>query len=698
MMKTATPVRGGRRLLLAVVTAVTLGLTADAHGQGDATPVLPDPTREGTASLGRGPGADELASLDPIGHVALTRGAPARRVGRALSQTLLVNGAYGLANLARGQVTARITPASWRANLVQGWVWDLDDFTVNQVGHPYQGSQYFNAGRANGLSFWESAALTALGSSTWEYFGETNSPSLNDLVNTTLGGAALGEVLHRMGRMVRGAETPRGRPAWREIAAAAVDPITGANRLLDRDGSRSMAAPTEGVAMGMTGAASGGLLWRGTQSGAFTATGQPFLEGESTYGARAPARSRTPYDTFSARVRLGGGSAISDARVRGRLLGQPFQEGALQFTVLQTYDYQKNDAYQTGAQSIDAAVSSTSHLSSRVRLHMAGWGGFAVLGAIDSRPLGRQPDFDWGGGGQGEPDGPRNYDYGPGATFGASLIATRDAAPISTLQYEGRQVYSLDGVRANHLLQRVRLDVEVPLRGPIGLGAAFEYFSRKTFFQDELRTIRHYRYPQVRTYLSWRPRMPPDDAGGPRATRAAAALADGATSGTSPLWLTIGGTWSTVRRDCQTCERDFRHRRGSGVLVNLGYRVNSRLDAGAELYRTGVGNREGELRTTHLDAVTQFRPWSSQGFFIKGGAGMAFVGQLLDELQATPRTSKALSVVLGAGWVFRPASRVGLQLSASHHAAALGDLRTASGDRPDVMANFWSLGASIVVR
>lgn len=689
MMKTPTPTRGGHGLLLCVVTAIMLATGVDAHAQGD-TPGLRDAVRD------QGPAEPPGART---GDDSLTERVPSRRVGRALAQTLLVNGAYGVANLARGQVTARITPASWRANLVQGWVWDLDDFTVNQVGHPYQGSQYFNAGRANGLSFWESAALTALGSSTWEYLGETNAPSLNDLVNTTMGGVALGEVLHRVGWLIRGADAPRGRTRWREIAAAAVDPITGANRLLDGQASRSRGAPTDGVPIEMTGAAAGGLLWRGTRSGAFTATGQPFLEGESTYGRLAPARSRTPYDTFSARFRLGGGSAISEARVRGRLLGQPLRQGALQFTVLQTYDYQKNDAYQTGAQSIEAAVGGTSVLTSRVRLHLAGWGGFAVLGAIDSRPLGRQPDFDWGGGGQGEPDGPRNYDYGPGATFGASLTATRDAAPLGTLLYEGRQVYSLDGVRANHILQRVRLDLEVPLRGPIGLGAAFEYFSRKTYFQDELRTIRHYRYPQVRTYLSWRPRLPlaeqPERA---RAPRGAAALTEGSTSGASPLWLTIGGTWSTVRRDCQTCARDYRHRRGTGVLVNLGYRVNSRLDAGAELFRTGVGNRQGELRTTHLDAVTQFRPWSSRGLFIKGGAGMAFVGQLLDELQATPRTSKALSVVLGAGWVFRPAARVGLQLSASHHAAALGDLRTATGDRPDVMANFWSLGASVVVR
>src|SRR5678815_1726747 len=139
-------------------------------------------------------------------------GCPKRSVGKALIQTTIVNGFYELANLIRGQVTAHITPKTWWANMEQGWVWDLDDFGVNQVGHPYQGNNYFNTGRANGLSFYESAAVTAFGSATWEYYGETNHPSLNDFINTTLGGIALGEMFHRTAWLVRDTHaTGRGR-------------------------------------------------------------------------------------------------------------------------------------------------------------------------------------------------------------------------------------------------------------------------------------------------------------------------------------------------------------------------------------------------------------------------------------------------------------------------------------------------------
>ena len=93
------------------------------------------------------------------------RGLPPHRPGRALWQTTAVNIVYGLANLARGQVTGTDHAASWWDNMENGWVWDLDDFTVNQIGHPYQGNNYFNSGRANGLNFYESAAIAAFGSS-----------------------------------------------------------------------------------------------------------------------------------------------------------------------------------------------------------------------------------------------------------------------------------------------------------------------------------------------------------------------------------------------------------------------------------------------------------------------------------------------------------------------------------------------------
>jgi hypothetical protein len=88
----------------------------------------------------------------------------------------------------------------------------------------------------------------------------------------------------------------------------------------------------------------------------------------------------------------------------------------------------------------------------------------------------------------------------------------------------------------------------------------------------------------------------------------------------------------------------------------------------------------------------------SSGFFLKGGAGMALVRDWVDVLGEGGINSKALSIVIGGGWVVRPTSRAGFEVFASQHAAALGDIQRADGLVPDVIGNFWSLGAAIVIR
>jgi hypothetical protein len=85
---------------------------------------------------------------------------------------------------------------SIKTNLTSTWIWDSDSFLFNHPGHPYQGGLYHAAARSNGFGFYESVVFNGLGSLTWELFGETDIPSLNDLIVTTSGGAVFGEMLH----------------------------------------------------------------------------------------------------------------------------------------------------------------------------------------------------------------------------------------------------------------------------------------------------------------------------------------------------------------------------------------------------------------------------------------------------------------------------------------------------------------------
>lgn len=93
---------------------------------------------------------------------------------------------------------AKTGPSIWKRNFREGWKWDNNNWGVNFVGHPYQGSYYFVAARSAGYSFYTSMLFTAFGSWSWEFFCETEYPAPNDLVTTTVGGSLYGEMLFRL--------------------------------------------------------------------------------------------------------------------------------------------------------------------------------------------------------------------------------------------------------------------------------------------------------------------------------------------------------------------------------------------------------------------------------------------------------------------------------------------------------------------
>ena len=179
---------------------------------------------------------------------------------------------------------------------------------------------------------------------------------------------------------------------------------------------------------------------------------------------------------------------------------------------------------------------------------------------------------------------------------------------------------------------------------------------------------------------------------------ASAAAQDAPPAQPSRLWIVAGGASGTLRGHCQDCAQDFPFRHGGALVGNAGYRVSPRTAVGADVFWMQWRNESGRIKATAINAVAQFRPWESKGFFVKGGAGMAFVRNWVHTIGPHPDDSKALAVVFGGGWEFAATERLGLQLFATQHVGALGDLQTAGGAVPDVTGNFWSVGAAIVIR
>src|SRR4029434_2617198 len=120
-------------------------------------------------------------------------------------------------------------------------------------------------------------------------------------------------MFHRAGWLIRNTHATGKRRLWSEIGATALDPITGINRFASGDSSRDTDKPSDLVPSSLSGVASTGLLWRGSQSSAFTEAGDPFLEVDAYYGDANVGGSRTPYDAFWLRMRFGGRSSLGGA-------------------------------------------------------------------------------------------------------------------------------------------------------------------------------------------------------------------------------------------------------------------------------------------------------------------------------------------------------------------------------------------------
>lgn len=124
-----------------------------------------------------------------------------------------------------------VTMDTIAANLSGGWEFDTDDFDINNVGHPYQGSYPYLATRSAGYTFWQGMLGAGLGSFMWEIAGEAEPPSINDMITTTFGGSFLGEALHRTSiALLRSAN---GWPYWLRLTGSILlNPVGAFNRWL----------------------------------------------------------------------------------------------------------------------------------------------------------------------------------------------------------------------------------------------------------------------------------------------------------------------------------------------------------------------------------------------------------------------------------------------------------------------------------
>jgi hypothetical protein len=247
---------------------------------------------------------------------------------------------------------ARVSPATWKENLRTGPEWDVDRFGMNYFFHPYSGAGYFNASRANGYSFYESLPLTFAGSLMWEYFGENTAPAVNDLINTTVTGALLGEIAYKLSSDFLDDRTTGSERVFRELFAGIINPSRAFSRIIHGHITRVTNEEIyhkEPLNMMFT----VGAVLVNEERSIGTGTVTEMLTLHLDYGNPFEVRSRKPYDYFTLRANLSfgvGRKIINNIIAQALLFGKNTESGDLQmlFGGFQHYDFWDNKTFELG--------------------------------------------------------------------------------------------------------------------------------------------------------------------------------------------------------------------------------------------------------------------------------------------------------------------------------------------------------------
>jgi hypothetical protein len=447
--------------------------------------------------------------------------------GWGLGEALAINFAASAVNeYVRNANFNQISPRSWWSNLQDGFTYDDNDFVTNQFIHPFNGSQYYNAARSNGLGFWSSYAVALIGATHWELAGETHPMSFNDLVSTGIGGAAFGEAQYRFSSMILDTEASGGRRLFREASAFLVAPIRGFNRVVSGRAWEQRPNPSDradtnpirqvnDLSVGWRRVGDGSSLERNV-------TDLGFLEYYHVHGSVFDSEHRSPFDyfTFEGQLNFGDDRKIGRLMIQGNLLTEPIGDARPAnhaFALVQHFQYMNNKAYEYGGQSLGAAVlsrwGSVGPVGLESRFDLMG----TIMGGVKSElaVLAEVPDQ----------ENLREYDYGPGAGANASVWVTWNRFPVLSVQYRLHFVRTLNGsiyhkddtvgLDSHHWLHGVDARVDIPLAASLGVGARYSTFARRSQFDiavpeelgpDARVTLLSNQYnPELRLYLSYIP-------------------------------------------------------------------------------------------------------------------------------------------------------------------------------------------------
>ena len=261
---------------------------------------------------------------------------------------------------------AKISFHSIKHNIETGFVWDNDQFSTNLFAHPYHGGLYFNAARSHGMNFWESVPYSFCGSLMWETTCEIEPPAINDLMATTFGGVAIGEVTHRVSNLVFDDRLSGFSRFMREFLGTLICPIKGLNRILSGDAWRVRGKyykyhdyQRSPISFSL----SAGYRYLADNNTLFRGEGNPYVRFNLVYGNPFDGETTKPYDYFTLDATFGLSSnqpLITGLHLLGRLWSVPVEVSKgteMEFGIFQHFNYYDSQPVKDGTSLVPYRIS-----------------------------------------------------------------------------------------------------------------------------------------------------------------------------------------------------------------------------------------------------------------------------------------------------------------------------------------------------
>ncbi|MFD2871549.1 DUF3943 domain-containing protein [Mucilaginibacter ximonensis] len=370
------------------------------------------------------------------------------------------------------------------------WTWDDDNFQTNQFGHPFHGSQFYNAFRSNGYTFWQSAPAALVGSYIWESTAENQPPAPNDLINTTFGGIVLGEMTYRLANKMTNTGQTGVRRQLTEIFAFLINPANGVNRILD--GKWGKAVPKEKRdSSGITTEIDLGARTFNRDNSNILHNKNYGWYGHAKLLYGTPYKDYdTPFSNITINVEVGkdDSSLVNMVSVYGSLKGWEIKSNEkLQHLLILSadYDFLHNSAFFYGGQSVKANFLSEYDITKNTKITTSFGAGPILLAAIPDPYLRLQHG--------------RDYDYGPGVAFNAGGQLTLLNILTYGIHYQGDWTITENGHPSHYFLHAVSSEVTLNVIKSLAFSIESGYFTLHGVYKDYANVDKRYPYLRLST-------------------------------------------------------------------------------------------------------------------------------------------------------------------------------------------------------